>query len=232
MAYTYRASSSAGNASGAGVTLNKPTGTADGDLLVVVAYLEADTNTWSSVGSGFSSITTQANTGSFLLQVWWKWAASEPASWTWTPTSSNWRTVVCAAYSGGGGSGSVPDVSGGSQGDGINPNTSQTAPSVTTTAANDMLTFAYGNFNGNNVTATTGAATNLRISFGGVTIADATIATASATGTTAPSAGAVATEDYAAIHAALFLSPGGGAVTLRERQYPRGVERGIMRGAR
>lgn len=207
MPYTYRASTSAGNASGGALTVNKPTGTVDGDLIVVVAYLETDTNTWSSVGSGFTSVITQANTGSFLLQLWYKWAASEPASWTWTPTTSNWRSVVCASYSGGSGSGVAPDVSAGAQADTV-VNTSQTAPSVTTTAANDLLIFGYGNFSGNNVTTVAGAATNLRVSFGGTTIADAMIASASATGTTNPSN--TGTETYAAVHAAFFLSPGGG----------------------
>jgi hypothetical protein len=190
------------------VTLTKPTGTTNGDLLIVVAYLEADTNTWASVGSGFTSATSVNNTGSFKLQVWYKWAASEPASWAWTPTSSNWRAVVCSAYSGGTGSGSPVDVSGSAQADAVIA-TGQTAPSVTTTAANDLLIFAYGNYSGNNPTGMSGAATNLRVAFGSVTIADATIATASATGTTWPGTG-LGTETYAAIHLALLASTGGG----------------------
>lgn len=230
MAYAYRASSSAGNASGGSVTINKPTGTVDGDLIIVGAYLESDTNTWSSVGSGFTSIASQVNTGLFSIRLWYKWAASEPASWNWVPTSNNWRTVVCASYSGGGGSGDPFDVSGGSQGDAVNPVTSQTAPSVTTSTADDLLVFLYGNYSGTNVTSVTGAASNLRVSFGGLTIADANRASAGATGTTAPSGGP-GSDDYAAMHIALLLNPGGGAVTLYERQYPRGVGRGIMRGA-
>lgn len=213
MAYTYRASSSQGNASGSGVTVTKPTGTVDGDLIIVVAYLESDTNTWASVGSGFttSAALTQDNTGAFQLQVWWKIAASEPASWTWTPTTGSvWRTVVCASYSGGSGSGERVDVAGGAQGDGVLIN-SQTAPSVTTTVADDLLIFAYANFSGTDAATTVGAASNLRVSFGGLIIADATIASPGATGTTRPSDGP-GTEDYAALHVALFLSPGGGVV--------------------
>lgn len=228
MAYAYVASSSAGNASGGAVAIGKPTGTLDSHLVVVGTYLEPDTNSWTP-GSGFTSLASQVNTGLFRLDFWYKWASGEPSSWTWTPASNNWRTVVAASYSGGGGSGNPFDVSGGSQGDGINPNTSQTAPSVTTTTADDLLVFLYGNYSGNNVTSVTGAASNLRVSFGGLTIADANRASAGATGTTAPSGGP-GTEDYAAMHIALLLNPGGGAVTLYERQYPRGVGRGIMRG--
>lgn len=210
MAYAYRASTSAGNASGGALTINKPSGTTTGDLIIVVAYLESDTNTWASVGSGFTSVITQVNTGSFKLQVWYKWCgASEGASWTWTPSSNNWRAAVCASYSGGAGSGNPVDVTGGSQADSV-LNTSQTAPSVTTTAANDLLVFGYGNFSGTNTLTMAGAASTLRISFGGVVIADATIASASATGTTSPNSGP-GTETYAAVHAAFLLSPGGTA---------------------
>lgn len=211
MAYAYRASTSQGNASGAGLTVTKPAGTADGDLIVVVAYLESDANTWASVGAGFTTAAglVQANTGAFSVRVWWKIASGEPASWTWTPTSSAWRTVVAASYSGGSGSGERVDVSGGSQGDSVLV-ANQTAPSVTTTVADDLLVFAYGNFSGNNDTGTTGAASSMRVWFGGLTIADATIASPGATGTTRPSGAVLGTEDYAALHAAFFLSPGGG----------------------
>jgi len=207
VAYTFRNQTSQGNASGAGLTVTKPASTADGDLIVVVGYLETDTNTWSSVGAGFTSVFTETNTGAFSVQVWYKWASGEPASWTWTPTTSAWRTVDCASYSGGGGSGDARDVSNGSQADAVNI-TLQTAPSVTTTVNDDVLIFGYGNFSGTNTTVMTGAASNLRISFGGIVIADADIATAGATGTSRPST-APGTEDYAALHAAFFLSPGG-----------------------
>lgn len=209
MAYAYRASTSAGNSSGGAVTINKPTGTVDGDLIIVVAYLESDTNTWTA-GSGFNSVTTVVNTGSHKLQMWYKWASGEGASWTWTPGTNNWRTIVCASYSGGSGSGTAPDITGTAQGDAISPVQNQTAPSVTTTAANDLLVFGYGNFSGTNVTSMTGAATSLRISFGGCTIADANRASAGATGTSAPNGGP-GSDDYTAIHAAFFLSPAGGA---------------------
>lgn len=211
MAYTYRSSTSAGNASGGALSINKPTGTADGDLLIAVLYLESDTNTWTPpAGWNTSAALTQDNTGIFQVQTFWKIASGEGASWSWTPGSNNWRTGVVAAYSGGSGSGERVDVAGGSQGDGVNPVTNQTAPSVSTTVVDDLLAFCYGNFSGTNVTAMTGTASSLRVSFGGTTIADANRASTGATGTSAPSSGP-GTEDYAALHVALFLAPGGGA---------------------
>lgn len=216
MAYSFRAATSAGNASGGALSINKPAGTVDGDLIIVVGYLESDTNTWSSIGTGFTEAKNQDNTGLFDLRIWYKWASGEPASWTWTPTTTGWRTLVCASYSGGGGSGNPVDVTSGAQADGVTtPN--QTAPSVTTTVANDLLIFGYGNFSGTNVTSMSGAAANLRVSLGGCTIADANIATASATGTSNP-LGGPGTEDYAAMHAAFFLNPVA-AVTLEQEGF-------------
>lgn len=208
MAYTFRAQTNQGNASGGALTVTKPAGTVDGDLIVVVGYMETDTNTWSAIGSGFTEVKNIDNTGLFDLRCWYKWASGEPASWTWTPTTNAWRTVVVASYSGGSGSGTQPDVSSSAQGDGVLV-ASQTAPSVTTTVNNDLLIFGYGNFTGTSMTTASGAATNVRISFGGATITDATIASPSATGTTAPNAGP-GTEDYAAVHVAFLLTGAGG----------------------
>lgn len=208
MAFTYRSSTSQGNASGGALTVTKPAGTVDGDLIVVVGYLESDTNTWSGIGSGFTEVKNIDNTGLFDVRVWYKWASGEGASWTWTPNTNAWRTVTAASYSGGSGSGTQPDVSSSAQGDGVLAN-SQTAPSVTTTTTDDLLVYGYGNFSGTNITAMIGAATNVRVALGGCSICDANIATASATGTSAPNGG-VGTEDYAAAHVAFFLSPGGG----------------------
>lgn len=210
MAFAYRSSTSAGNASGGALSINKPTGTASGDLLVAVLYLESDTNTFSSVPAGWQLAGSQANTGLFKIWVYYLWAGgSEPASYSWTPTTNAWRTWTMAAYSGGGGSGTQPDVANGSQGDGVVIATDQTAPSITPSTDHDLLIFSYGNFSGTNVGSTSGKATNLRISFGGTTIADfLDVSPAAATGTSSPSSG-VGTQDYAAMHLAFFLSPAG-----------------------
>ena len=213
MAYTYRASSSAGNASGGALTITKPTGTANGDLIIVVAYLESGSNSWASVGAGFTRVTETPEAGTeFTIQMWYKWASSEPSSWTWTPTTTGvWRAAVCAAYSGGSGSGDPLDVHASAAGL-AKLTAAQTAPSVTTTAANDLLIFGYGNFSGTDESGFTGAATTQRVTLGGCTIVDSTIATASATGTTHPSS--AGTEDYAAIHAAFLITGAGGGTSI------------------
>jgi hypothetical protein len=81
----------------------------------------------------------------------------------------------------------------------------QTAPSVTTTETNVLLVFLYGNFSGTDPTTLTGAATNLRVKLGGLTLGDANRASAGATGTTAPNGGP-GTDDYAALHVGLRSS--------------------------
>jgi hypothetical protein len=211
MAYSFRAASTNGNASGGSLVVSKPTGTVDGDLVVVVAYLESDTNTWSAIGSGFTEDTGAAiaNTGALNMRFYWKIASGEGASWTWTPTTNAWRTVHAAAFSGATGAGATRvDVRGaGSQADGV-IETSQTAPSVTPTVAGDLLIFGYGNFSGNTASSLVGAATGLRANVGGVIIGSNEAATTSPTGTTRPVS--IGTNDYAANHVAFFLDTGGG----------------------
>lgn len=214
MAYTHRSSTAQGNATGGALTVTAPATLTNGDLIVIIGYLESDTNTWASVGAGFTQAATVTNTGLFTLTVWWKWAASEPGSWTWTPTTTQYRNVLAAAYIFGSGTGNAYDISGSNQGDGV-AQASQTAPSITTTAAHDLLIYAYGNFSGNNISTTSGAATTVRGGIGGTALVDnVDITTASATGTTVPTAG-LTNEDFAALHVAFFLTgvAGGGGGT-------------------
>lgn len=217
MAYAFRNASTNGGATGGALTVTAPTGLTDGDLIVVVGYLETDTNSWASVGSGFTSAGTFVNTGAFLMQVWWKIAASEGASWTWTPTSSAWRTVVAVAYSGATGSGStrVDQFGTASQGDSI---TSSTVNGVTTTVTNDVLLAAAGSFNGQSWSYTSGPASNSRANFAGVAYLDNPTQASGATGNTV--LGVTTSDSLAANHVAFFLdaSAGGGSGT-----PPRGI---------
>lgn len=193
---------SAGNASGGDLTLTKPTGTADGDRVVIVVYFEPDTCAISVTGGPWESVTI-ANTGAFKLQLFTKIASSEPASYTISNdvAGNQWRSAAGAAYQNGTGSGTLIDVSSTNQGDAVATG-SQTAPSVTTTDVDRMVCFGYGNFSGTNVTTMAGFCTNLRGSLGGCTIADALKTTAGSTGTSNPSG--LGNEDFAALHAAII----------------------------
>jgi hypothetical protein len=218
MAYALRSpngTGTAGNASASGnLVLNKPSAVADGDLLIVSAYLESDTNTWTTVPSGWTQDTTNlqiANTGAFKLQVFWKIAASEGASWTWANSVAGWRVLSVAAYTGATGVGATRvDVRSSAQADTALAG-SQTAPSVTTTAANDLVTFNYANFSGTDPAgAQVGFCATLAVTLGSCEISYALKAVAGATGTSAPNGG-IGSQDYAALHVAWFLDTGGGA---------------------
>lgn len=209
MAWSLVNVTSAGSASGGAVSINKPTGAVDGNLAVIVAYLEPDTNTWASGPTGFTSAFTGANTGAFGIQIWYRQLSGDGASWTLTPTSSNFRQVVCAAYSGGVGTGDFLDVVGTiGQGDTV-VITSQTAPAVTTTGTDDLLIMAYANFAGIDATSVTGAVSNLRVTLGGLSISDGLVATPTTTTTSRPSGGP-GSESYAAVHIAFLSTLGGG----------------------
>lgn len=207
----------AGGGTGAGITLTKPAGVADGHLLVAVTYIDDSSRTWTGpAGWNTSASYIASNPGGVGVghntQVWWKIASGEPASWTWTPSSSGFRNVAVAAFTGGTGNTTMVDVAGtAGQGDAISPDSSQTAPSVTTLTANDLVIFAYSNQSGANPAALTGFATSLAVADVGLTIGSATNASASATGTTAPNGG-VGTDNYAAIHVAFLLTGTGGAL--------------------
>lgn len=213
MAFTFVNVTSAGNASGGALSINKPAGVVSGDFLVANLYLESDTNTFSSVPSGWQLAGSIANTGAFKNWIYYLWAGgSEPSSYSWTPNTNAWRTYTMAAWSGGSGSGAQPDQANGSQGDAV-ITSGQTAPTLTPTADHALLVFAYGNFSGNNPASLNGKATNLRVAFGGVAIGDfLDVTPIAATGTTNPNG--LGNEDYAAEHLLFFLSPSGGAALL------------------
>lgn len=200
--WTYRSGSyvQAGNGLGGNLTLAAPTGVADGDLIVVAVYFEPDTTNISITG-GFTSAASQVNTGLFRHQTFYRIASSEPANYTVSNDTAGdqWRIAVAVAYQSGTGSGNRVDVSGSSQADGV-VDSAQTAPTVTTTGTNRLLVYTYSNGSGNEATGITGAASNLRGSFGGTAIGDAARASAGATGTSAASG--AGTQDYAAAHVA------------------------------
>lgn len=218
MAYALRSPNGTGGggntntAASGDIAVTKPSAVADGDLLVCVIYAESDANTVDVVPSGWTLAASIANTGAFIVFVYWKIASSEPASWTWSMTTgSSWYSYAVAAFTGATGSGNFVDIAGaGSQGDGqIEGN--QTAGGVTTTASGDLLVFAYGNFAGSNPTGmnASGAAKTLAVAFGGTTIGYSVLGASGATGTSNPTG--MGTEDYAAVHVAfLEIGAGGG----------------------
>lgn len=220
MPYAYRAATTQGNASGGAISVAKPTGTVDGDLIIVVANLEDDINTWSSVGAGFTALRKDNNAPLMSCQLWWKRASGEPASWTWTPAAVGWRTVVALTYTNNTGTGNQVDVDGVAEI--VDGDTIPQAPSVTTTVADDLLVAVHNNYQGASIAmGSPAAAPTLRVNFGGVGVSDALSVAAGATGVTTFSAGSV---DHVTRHLAMLLDSGGGAADpfpLAYQRHPR-----------
>lgn len=147
MALAYRSGSSAGNASGGNLSVNKPTGVPDGDILVATLYREAGTWTLPSGWAQWGSDQRDFGNNMYLTKAW-KRASSEPTSWTFNLSTTTWRIIVIAAYSGALASGDPIDV--GPTG-GADNNSVVIAKSITTTVANTMAIAAHGNYVGSDI---------------------------------------------------------------------------------
>jgi hypothetical protein len=219
VALAYRSGSfvSAGGASGGNLSLTKPTGTASGDVVFLLAYYEPDSSVQSVSDGPWESVII-ANTGAFVITAFIKTAGgSEPASYTISNdiAGNQWRSACGVAYSGGTGTGTLIDLSATAQGDSVLA-TGQTAPTITTTGADRMVVFPYGCFSTAGSSAMNGFCANGRGTFGEMIIADALKTAAGATGTSNPTG--TGTQDYAAMHIAIISDTGGGGgVTLAGR---------------
>jgi len=226
--WAYRAASVQQTAQAAvnNVSVNKPSGVADGDLVVVGVYAETDTVTITPPG-GFTSAKAQTNTGAHKIEVFYKIAASEPASYNFTTGGAGtFMGAISAAYSNGTGSGPWVDQTSGAQADGaLEPAT--TAPSVTTSDVNRLLVYFHGNITGGPPSVAAGAASNFRAGGSGQALCDAGFAAAGATGTS--NVTGQGTTDYAAIHVAFISDTAAGsnaatAAALRDR-FPKPLMR-------
>jgi len=150
MAIAYRSGTTAGNATGTNLTINKPTGTADGDILVVVLYREAGSWTLPSGWAQWGSDQRDYNNNLYLT-VAWKRASSEGSSYTFNLSTTTWRIAAMGAFSGCLASGDPIDV--GPTGRGTNEASGfPIASSITTTTANAMRVALHGNYNGADIT--------------------------------------------------------------------------------
>jgi hypothetical protein len=140
----YGTNTTAGNAAGTSLTLNKPASTVDNDILLVIITLEnADTITapagWTKLPA-VSGVQPNGAGTDYQFNVWWKRAASEGASWTWTWTNSNNRSGTCVRFTGALTTGDAWEVV---QGLTISTAgaTSQVLPTVTTVTAETLLVY-------------------------------------------------------------------------------------------
>lgn len=137
---TFRAAAS-NNANTSSLSVNRPTGTVDGDVLIAVVAWWIETLTppsgWTQIGS---TQTWNISGEDVFVRAYYRVASSEPTSYAWGLSGTNDIAVSIATYYNVN-TGSVVDVQAGQTNA---ANTSMTAPSVSPTTDADMLLFLGG----------------------------------------------------------------------------------------
>lgn len=139
---TYRASTTNPLTGTTSMVGNKPTGTTNGDALYASVFTAGNSTnpTISAVPSGWTLLDSVAS-GNSRMSTYWKIAASEPASWTWTTSANVDAVVQVVAVQNPGDAVTPTDVSG------IQANASSVnvaAAAVTTTRANGLMIGFFG----------------------------------------------------------------------------------------
>ncbi len=138
---TFRSSAAKGATSGVqSLVINKPAGTAQGDVMVAAISIRPSTATINISGWTLVRRINNSSGNSNSLAVYYKVAgASEPSSYTWSLASSTGSAGGISSFSGVDPANPIDVESGQSTAS----NLSQPAPSVTTRYANDMLVTAH-----------------------------------------------------------------------------------------
>jgi hypothetical protein len=186
VALALRNSSTSGTA-----TVNKPSGTADNDILVMVVGLDAGTANGAANPAGWTQVRDDNDGGGVTLgmRILRKVASGEGASWSFTGSGSD-IVIWVGAYTGG----DTATPTDGSNGGPTATGTTITAPTVTPTLADDLLICAYctdgagaaaTNITAMNGTLTARTAANGVASSGGlvrIAVGEKQLASAAATG--------------------------------------------------
>lgn len=116
------------------LTLDRPTGTTDGDYLIAV-FCAAPATTYTTVPSGWAEIGSNN-----ALRAYGKWANGEPANWTWIINSALAFSGVCVALRGLDPSAPVPIILGSAQSSTNQPQSASASPAF----ANGVLLVVHG----------------------------------------------------------------------------------------
>ena len=126
------------------ITVNKPSGTVDGDILFcLICFRSTSTRTIDSVPSGWAELGNQVGSNQDDYALYYKIASGEPASWTWSFNGSVKVRAVCSCYTSG-------DFDGGGPIDVVSnvayrtSNNQAIAASMNVSAANSPLIFWAG----------------------------------------------------------------------------------------
>lgn len=167
MAIAYRSGSTAGSGDGASLTIPKPSGTLDNDILLTGLYREGGGGWTPPAGWNLLSEIRDGSNAQIWLAAYWRRVSSDGADYTWTLGASTWRTGIMLAFSGCKTTDSPVDVYGTYNVLDSSADAVVKCASVTTTVANTMLVALMANVNGANITAGTSGYTE-RVQLGGV----------------------------------------------------------------
>ncbi len=153
MATTFVAAAHFDSLSDANPVCNKPTGTADNDIMFA-ALKFVNTASVSSPPSGWASLGTinDAGTSGTIMQVYWKLAASEGASYTFGLSAATRVGITIATYRSG--FDTADPIDGSSNGTYFNNDTTLRATTVTVSANDSAAIFLGGIHNSSALTFT------------------------------------------------------------------------------
>lgn len=196
MAIAYRAGSTAGNSGGGNISISKPSGVVDGDILLALTYRED--GAW-TLPAGWAWVSAEQvnSTGEAWIRVAWKRASSEGSSYTFTKSGSAWRIVTMGAWSGCATSGDPFEAATGY----TESLAVVKATSITTTVADTMCVACAASYSGDNIGVSSSGYTQ-RAELGGCELFEKAKAATGATGTI--SFGTVSGSDWASVHLALL----------------------------
>lgn len=104
MAVAFRAANGTDGGGGStSIVLNKPTGTVDGDVMLAMLYIEdasGDPPTGLTAPSGWTKLQSAIANSSFWMAVYYKIAASEGSSYTWSWTPAAYTSGHIGSWSG------------------------------------------------------------------------------------------------------------------------------------
>ncbi|MFZ5424171.1 MAG: DUF2341 domain-containing protein [Patescibacteria group bacterium] len=160
------------------ITINKPAGTVDDDIMIAIIYKE-NSGDLTVVPSGWTLLDRETPASDHDTHIYWKRASSEGASYTWEWVSSDWTLGVIISYSGAIMSGSPIDTYSANS---STTGTTITATSVTTTVDNTTVLAVATHWSATSGSWTGPSGYTARADINTIRPADKTQASAGATG--------------------------------------------------
>lgn len=207
----FRAASTAGASTAANLTITKPTGTVDDDILI--GYIAKDDTAAVTAPAGWTLL-KEGTANTYYMGIWWKRASSEGANWQWV-FSSIWRDGAVLSYSGGVASGSPidPDPPANIV---ESASASTLATNANTTATVDTVRVAGYGDKGSTTWTSFQAGYNSRVDFDEMKVIDLALAAAGTTGTPSATNGNPGAFKAYLLEIASLAAGGGGGTTVKQ----------------